>query len=95
MITKAGLFNIVLVHTARTWERIRLEQEFEEMPLDNIESTSAIVEIADKIIEDKILQELLVTNSEDWDWEEKTDTSFSDVYIEGLAEKIIKKNYLD
>lgn len=94
MITKVGLFNIVLIHTARTWERMRLEQEDEEMPLDNIESTDAIVELADEIVQDKVLQDFLTTKDKNWDWEEKSGESCSDSYIEGLAEKLIKKNYL-
>ena len=27
------IYNIILVHTARTWERIRLTQPYQEMPL--------------------------------------------------------------
>lgn len=92
-MTKSGLFNVVLVHTARTWERIRLEQEFKEMPCDNIESVDSIIEIAEEVSEDKILKEFLKSGN-DWDWDEKTGCGCSDVYIEGLAEKIIRKNYL-
>ena len=89
-ITKQQLFLTVLVHTSRTWERIRLEQEFEEMPNDNIESVDVIIEIAEEIIEDKILNEFL-KSGDDWDWSEKTGEDFSDSYIEGLAYKIIQE----
>ncbi|MBP7845842.1 MAG: hypothetical protein KA007_00190 [Candidatus Pacebacteria bacterium] len=94
MITKERLFSIVLIHTARTWERLRLEQEFEEMPCDNIGSVEEIIDIAEKILEDKILKQFL-KSGDDWDWEEKTSEGFSDTYIEKLAEEIIKENYLE
>ena len=93
---KKFVFNISVVHTARTWERIRLEQPFEEMPLDNIESAEAIIEIAEEIQNDEVIQRFLKCKDYDnWDWEEETDGySFSDTYIEYLAEKIIKEKYL-
>jgi len=40
------IYNIILIHTARTWERIRLKQPFQEMPHDNIASTDYIEGIA-------------------------------------------------
>jgi len=92
-MTKSGLFNVVLVHTARTWERIRLGQPYQEMPCDNIESVDSIIEVAEEVIEDEILNQFLKSKGI-WDWEEKTGEGFSDTYIEGLAEKIIRKNYL-
>jgi hypothetical protein len=91
-MTKAELFNVVLVHTARTWERIRLTQRHQEMLHDNIESVDSIIEIAEKVLEDDILNQFLKSRG-NWDWEEKTSEGFSDTYIEGLAEKIIKGNY--
>jgi hypothetical protein len=87
------LFNTILVHVARTWERIRLEQPYQEMPTDNIESVDEIIQIADEILKDKVLQKLLVIDSKYiWDWSSETDFGCSDVYIESLAHKIITDN---
>ena len=50
MKTDKQMHNIILVHVARTWERIRLKQPYEEMPQDNIGSAcNAIPEIAHDI----------------------------------------------
>lgn len=91
-MTKRELFNTVLVHTARTWERIRLEQPHEEMNEDNIESVDSIVEIADAIMEAKPLKKFL--ESSDFDWHLETGEDFSDTYIEGLATEIINNEYI-
>ncbi len=93
-ITEKELLDIIIVHTARTWERIRIKTKFEEMPLDNIRSVDAILEIADEIIKDSVLQKFLTHSDDNWDWEVETcGISFSDSYIEYLAEKIIQKDY--
>jgi hypothetical protein len=34
-----GIYNVILIHVARTWERTRVKQKFGEMPIDNIAST--------------------------------------------------------
>jgi len=97
MITDEQMHNIILVHVARTWERIRLEQPFKEMPQDNIESASvAIPEIAYEIYKDDVIQKLINYKKNDWDWEVMTkgETHFSDLYIEGRAEKIIYNEYI-
>ncbi len=86
------LHNIIVVHTARTWERLRLKQPYKEMPQDNIASVNTILEIAYKILKDKVIQDFIVRQSENV-WLE-TDQGMSDVYIETLAEKEIKNNYL-
>jgi hypothetical protein len=88
--------NIIIVHTARTWERIRVEQPFQEMDLDNIESAEAILEIAKTIFEDEVIQKFIkCKNYDKWHWEKETkDFWFSDSYIEHLAEEIIKEKYL-
>lgn len=91
-MTKRELFNTVLVHTARTWERIRLEQPHEEMHEDNIESVDSIVEIADAIMEAKPLKKFL--KSSDFDWYLETGEDCSDIYIEGLAAEIINNEYI-
>ena len=96
MITKAELFNIVLVHVSRTWERLRIEQPHEEMPLDNIESVDAIVGIADDIMEDKVLLKFRIPEENaNWDWYRESGEGCSDTYIEKLAYEIIIKEYLD
>lgn len=91
-MTERELFNTVLVHTARTWERIRLEQPDEEMSEDNIESVDTIVEIADIIMDMPPLKKLLT--SKDFCWETETEEGFSDSYIEKVATNIITENYL-
>ena len=91
------MHDIILVHVARTWERIRLEQPFKEMPQDNIESASvAIPEIAYEIYKDDVIQKLINYKKNDWDWEVMTkgETHFSDLYIEGRAEEIIYNEYI-
>ena len=97
MITDEQMHNIILVHVARTWERIRLEQPFKEMPQDNIESASvAIPEIAYEIYKDDVIQKLINYKKNDWDWEVMTkgEAHFSDLYIEGRAEEIIYNEYI-
>jgi hypothetical protein len=86
------IHNIIVVHTARTWERLRLKQAHEEMPEDNIASVDTILEIAYTILKDKVIQDFIVRQSGDV-WLE-TEQGMSDVYIENLAEKEIKNNYL-
>lgn len=86
------IHNIIVVHTARTWERLRLKQPHEEMPQDNIASVDTILEIAYTILKDKVIQDFIVRQSGDV-WLE-TEQGMSDVYIENLAEKEIINNYL-
>ena len=86
------IFNIILIHTARTWERIRVKQPHQEMPIDNIGSTECIEEIATTINDDDVVQEFLETSDgEVW---AKVDGGSSDSYIESMAEQIITKNYI-
>jgi len=86
------IFNIILIHTARTWERIRVKQPHQEMPIDNIGSTECIEEIATTINDDDVVQEFLETrDGEVW---AKVDGGSSDSYIESMAEQIITKNYI-
>ncbi len=91
-MTTREMFNTVLVHTSREWERIRLTRPYEAMPVDNIESVEEIIEIADKIMEDKVIKGFLAAKVKDDYFMEHTD-DLSDTYIEGLAYKIINKNY--
>jgi hypothetical protein len=91
--TKRQIFNIVLIHVARTWERARVEQPYQEMPLDNIESTEAIEEIATTIMDTDLIQEFLKEqDGQVWD---KYGDGCSDSYIERIAREIIEEDYLD
>ena len=87
-----SIYNIVMIHTARTWERLRIEQPNEEMPLDNICSTEAIEEIATIIINNKVLQEFLL-DLDSQIWHDTLDGT-SDVYIERIARDLITEEYL-
>lgn len=90
------VFNDVLIHTARTWERIRLDQEFQEMPYDNIESCDCIVSVAGEIFESEVIQKFLkaTRNGRVGFWERETEEGFSDDYIENLAHDKIYNDYL-
>jgi len=93
------MFNTILIHVARTWERVRLEQPHQEMPQDNIESAEdGIPIIAEEIFFNDIIQGFLNASEEvkcDDYWEKNTKEGMSDSYIEELAHKIIVKEYLD
>ena len=93
-MTSQNLFNTILVHVARTWERTRLEQEYNEMPCDNIASVDEIVQIADEILQDEIIQEFLNTDDKNDFFMRKT-SLLSDSYIEKLAKNIITKNFIN
>lgn len=87
------LFNIVLIHVARSWERVRLEQEFEEMPQDNLESLESIQDIATEIMYDKHI--VMFLKSKENDYFINHTNEMSDSYIENLATKIINEDYID
>ena len=53
------VYNTILVHVSRTWERIRLESPTKELTFDEIESVDQIVRIADEILNIKIIQEYI------------------------------------
>jgi len=86
------LFNIVLIHVARSWERVRLEQDFEEMPQDNLESLESIQDIATEIMDDKHI--VMFLKSKENDYFITHTNEMSDSYIENLATKIIKQHYI-
>lgn len=92
------MFNIILVHVARTWERVRIEQPYQEMPQDNIESAEdAIPTITEEIFFNDVIQSFLNASDEvksDGYWENNTKEGMSDSYIEELAERKIKEEYL-
>tara|TARA_R110000868_G_scaffold188389_1_gene431120 strand:+ start:710 stop:994 length:285 start_codon:yes stop_codon:yes gene_type:complete len=86
------IFNIILVYVSRTWERIRLTQPFEEMSMDNISSVDFIVEVADDIYDNDIIQGF-VGDTTQQDYFLNTVGVLSDTYIESEAEKIIRKEF--
>lgn len=89
-------YNYILINVARTWERIRVAQPNQEMPLDNIESAGVIVEIADKIYKSPTMEEFwkAMAKGEARDWFNENLGMMSDVWIESEATKIIKAEYL-
>lgn len=92
MVIERTLFNTILIHVARTWERIRVTRPNQEMPLDNIASTEVIEEIALMIYSNEVVQGFLDSN--DWDYWMTTTNMMSDAYIEEVAFGIISKNFL-
>ncbi len=88
------IYNIILVHTARTWERMRLTQPYQEMPFDNIASTDEIEEIASTIYDNDIIQGFLTDEIKDDYWINNTVEGMSDIYIEAEAERIINDEIL-
>ena len=92
MVIERTLFNTVLIHVARTWERIRVTRPHQEMPIDNIASTEVIEEIAFMIYSNDVVQGFLDSN--DWDYWMTTTNMMSDAYIEEVAFNIISKNFL-
>lgn len=91
------IYNIILIHTARTWERIRITQPHQEMPFDNIGSTEQIENIASTIYNGDIIQGFLNAPddlSKDRWWIDNVDEGMSDVYIENEVERIINNVYL-
>ena len=90
-------YNIILIHTARTWERLRLTQPHQEMPYDNIGSIEEIEHIASTIYHNDIIQGFLNAPddlSKDRWWIDNVDEGMSDTYIEGQAEQILLDEYL-
>lgn len=92
MVIERTLFNTILIHVARTWERIRVTRPNQEMSLDNIASTEVIEEIAFTIYSNEVVQGFLDSN--DWDYWMTTTNMMSDEYIEEVAFSIISKNFI-
>lgn len=93
-LSKDFLRSNVIVHVARSWERLRLYSDNKDFSSDNIESVNEIVEIAERIMENKIVLKLL--ESDTWDWFKETGNHFSDVFFEELAiEEIYKQNDIE
>ena len=89
------IYNIILVHTARTWERMRIAQPYQEMPFDNIASVEEIEHIASVIYHNDIIQGFLTDVTQEDYWVNNTDEGISDSYIENEAEGIINREYLN
>tara|TARA_R100001369_G_scaffold23183_1_gene42544 strand:- start:393 stop:677 length:285 start_codon:yes stop_codon:yes gene_type:complete len=90
------IYNTVLIHTARSWERVRLEQPNEEMPYDNIESVYEIECIATTIYNDKVIQGFIKGEGcHSAYWFHNTKEGMSDTYIESRAVDLIKKEILN
>lgn len=89
------IYNIILVHTSRIWERIRLTQPHQEMPYDNIASVEEIEHIASVIYHNDIVQGFLTDVTQEGYWVDNTDEGMSDAYIENEAEDIINREYLN
>ena len=89
------IYNIILVHTARTWERMRIAQPYQEMPFDNIASVEEIEHIASVIYHNDIIQGFLTDVTQEDYWVNNTDEGISDSYIENEAEGIINREYFN
>ena len=90
------IYNTVLIHTARSWERVRLEQPNEEMPYDNIESVYEIECIATTIYNDKVIQGFIKGEGcHSTYWFHNTKEGMSDTYIESRTVDLIKKEILN
>jgi len=87
------IYNTILVHVSRAWERLRLEQPHQEMPLDNIESAEELPTIADQVLYTPLVQEFL--EQRDGSIWNRFGDGFSDIYIERTAREIIKGTYLN
>jgi hypothetical protein len=93
------MYEYILIHVARIWERTRIAQPFQEMPQDNIVSAEeAIPDIATTIFANDIIQGFLNASekvkSDDY-WGKNTKETMSDWFIESLAEGIINEGYLE
>jgi hypothetical protein len=84
------VFNTILVHASRTWERVRVkEMPHQEMPYDNIESVDIIVSVADSIMNTDIIKKFIESNN-DWCWRRDANVGCSDEFIESKAYEIIR-----
>lgn len=61
--------------------------------MDNIESTSVIVNVADEIYANDVIQGYLNAPEKTGYWEENTEELFSDSYIENAATRIINERF--
>lgn len=87
--TERHIFNIILIHTSRTWERIRIQKFDGEMPIDNIASVEVIEEIASEIFKTNIIQNFISIEDKNDYWIKNTIEGMSDIFIESKAESLI------
>ena len=83
------IYNIVLIHTSREWERVRVTQPHQEMPYDNIGSVDEIESIASRIYYNDVMQGFIKAKNRDEYWIKNTSEGMSDSYIESEANRII------
>lgn len=83
------IFNTILIHTARTWERVRVQKFDGEMPIDNIASTEVIEEIAFDIFKTDIIQNFISIEDKNDYWINNTEEGMSDLFIESKSESLI------
>jgi len=97
MTSEKFIYNYILVNTARTWERLRVSMPNQEMPHDNIASVDEIIEVAEHIYQDPVIQGFINATEEvkrnDY-WLKNTEEGMSDIYIEAQAQMIIQEWYL-
>ena len=69
----------------------------QEIPIDNIGSVDEIIEVAEEIYQNQIIQGFVNATEEvninDY-WLKNTKQGFSDTFIEHEADKIIRERYL-
>ncbi len=86
---KSEVRDTIVIHVARTWERVRKEKDNNEldMPYDNIESVDVIQTIAEIIMSYAMIREFIKTR-DGMIWNREGD-GCSDIYIERKAIEII------
>ena len=86
---KSEVRDTIVIHVARTWERVRREKDNNEldMPYDNIESVDVIQTIAEIIMSYAMIREFIKTR-DGMIWNREGD-GCSDIYIERKAIEII------
>ncbi len=92
------MYNLVLIHVARTWERIRMQQVDQTMPCDNIASIDAIGIVATEIFKGEVIQGFVNGSEEvrmnDY-WIKNTEEGMSDIFIEALADRLIIEGWIE
>lgn len=86
---KAEVRDTIVIHVARTWERVRKEKDNNDldMPYDNIGSVDVIQTIAEIIMSYAMIREFIKTR-DGMIWNREGD-GCSDIYIERKAIEII------
>jgi len=83
------VYNIILTHSARTWERIRVKQPHRELPSDNVVLTECIDEVSEIILYDDVIQEFIKTFEQDGEVWTRESRSTIDAHIGALAMKYV------